>query len=131
MRTFVLSLAAVAAVAFTGVASVHATGITGPVVAAASAADASPAPSPMPSPTSYIHIKDFAFVPATVTVHPGQTVRFIQDDDSAHTVTASDKSFDSGNLNKKETWSHTFDTAGTYAYVCAYHPSMRGTIVVK
>ena len=131
MRTFVLSLAAVAAVAFTGVASVHATGLSQPVVAAAVADDASPVPSPMPSPTSYIHIKDFAFLPATVTVHPGQTVRFIQDDDSAHTVTASDKSFDSGNLNKKETWSHTFDTAGTYAYVCAYHPSMRGTIVVK
>ena len=88
------------------------------------------APTPQPSPISTIHIKNFAFDPASVTIRPGQTVRFVEDDDTPHTVTATDKSFDSGNLNQKDSWRHTFATEGTYTYVCAYHPSMRGTVIV-
>ena len=88
------------------------------------------APTPQPSPISTIHIKNFAFVPASVTIRPGQTVRFIEDDDAPHTVTATDKSYDSGNLNPKDSWNHTFATEGTYTYVCAYHPYMKGTVIV-
>jgi plastocyanin len=94
---------------------------------------ASAAPSPAASPVSSIpniHIRNFAFVPDTVTIKPGGTVRWIQDDDTPHTVTAADKSFDSGNLDKKAVYTHTFDKAGTYAYVCAYHPSMRAKVIV-
>jgi plastocyanin len=87
-------------------------------------------PTPAASPLSIIHIKNFAFVPDTVTIPAGSTVRFVQDDETPHTVTATDKSYDSGNLNQKATWSHTFATEGTYTYVCAYHPSMRGKVVV-
>jgi plastocyanin len=34
-------------------------------------------------------------------------------------------------MDQGATWSHVFKTAGTYAYVCAYHSYMTGTIVVK
>ncbi len=78
-----------------------------------------------------VHVKGFAFVPATVTVSAGQSVRFVQDDQTPHTVSAVDKSFDSGNLDQHPTWSHAFAKPGTYAYICAYHPAMTGTIVVK
>ena len=78
-----------------------------------------------------IHIKNFAFAPDTVTIHPGQTVSWVQDDDAAHTVTASDKSFDSGNLDQKATYKRTFAKEGTYAYVCAYHPTMLAKVIVK
>ena len=88
-------------------------------------------PSPAPSPISVVHVKNFAFVPEKVTINAGQTVRFVQDDEMAHTVTAADTSFDSGNLDKGKSWTHTFAKAGTFAYVCAYHPSMRGTVVVR
>ena len=88
------------------------------------------APTPQPSPISTIHIKNFAYVPATVTIRPGQTVRFVEDDDTAHTVTATDKSFDSGNLNQKDSWRHTFTAEGTYTYFCAYHPTMKGNVIV-
>jgi len=89
-----------------------------------------PAPSPMPSPVSIIHIKNFAYVPDSVTIPAGSTVKFVEDDEVPHTVTASDGSFDSGNLNQKQTWTHTFAKVGTYAYYCGYHTYMKGKIVI-
>jgi len=88
-------------------------------------------PAPAASPVSFVHIKNFAYVPDKVTINAGDSVRFIQDDDAPHTVTATDKTFDSGNLDKGKTWTHKFDKAGTYAYFCAYHTYMKGSVVVK
>ena len=88
-------------------------------------------PSPGTSPAAVtVHIKDFAYVPASVTVTAGTTVRFVNDDNEAHTVTANDKSFDSGGLDSRDTWTHRFASAGTFAYFCAIHPYMHGTVVV-
>ena len=125
MRRLVLSLAVAVALGG-GVAIAGAAGAAQSPVSASSAA-----PSPEPSPVSTIHIKNFAYVPDTVTIHPGSTVRFIEDDETPHTVTAADHSYDSGNLNQKDTWKHTFATEGTYKYFCAYHPYMKGTVIVK
>lgn len=124
MRRLVLSLAFVLAL---GGGVAFAAGSP----AATPAPGASAVPSPEPSPVSIIHIKNFAYVPDTVTIHPGSTVRFVEDDDTPHTVTATDHSFDSGNLNQKDRWTHTFATEGTYTYFCAYHPYMKGKVIVK
>jgi plastocyanin len=99
--------------------------------APAPSASASSAASAKPAAPTVVHIKNFAFDPSSLTVAVGQTVRFVQDDDTSHTATASDKSFDSGNLDKGRSWTYTFDKAGTYAYLCTYHPYMKGTITVK
>ena len=98
----------------------------------AAAADPSAAPSPAPSATAavVVHIKNFAYVPAKVKIAAGQTVRFVNDDDMAHTVTADDKSYDSGDLPNGRSWSHAFASAGTSTYFCAYHPFMKGTLEV-
>jgi plastocyanin len=48
-----------------------------------------------------------------------------------HTATASDGSFDSGNLNPGQSFSFTFATPGSFPYVCQYHAGMQGTIVVQ
>jgi plastocyanin len=48
----------------------------------------------------------------------------------AHTVTALDGSFDSGNLDPSEGFSWYFDRPGTFDYLCAWHPWMTGKIVV-
>ncbi len=99
-----------------------------------------PAPSAAPSSSSapaataaatVVHVKNFDYAPGTVTIVAGQSVRWVQDDETPHTVTAVDKSFDSGNLDQHATWTHRFDKPGTYAYICTYHPMMRGTIIVK
>jgi len=92
----------------------------------------SPAPSAAPSPApAVVHIKNFAYAPDTVTIRPGQSVRFVEDDETPHTVTASDSSFDSGNLDKGKSWTHVFPKEGTFAYFCAYHTYMKGKVVVK
>jgi plastocyanin len=92
------------------------------------AADSSGAPTAAPL---VVHIASFAFKPADLTVHVGDSVTFVNDDNVAHTATASDKSFDSGNLDANAKWTHTFNTAGSFSYVCSYHPMMKGTISVK
>jgi plastocyanin len=83
-----------------------------------------------PTPAVVVHIHDFAYHDTPVTVHVGDTVEFINDDGDAHTVTASDKSFDSGGLDTHESWSHTFTKPGKYAYFCALHPYMKAIVVV-
>lgn len=99
---------------------------------AALAQSSSPEPTAAPAPApAVVHLKNFAFVPETVTIRPGQSVRFVQDDETPHTVTASDNSFDSGNLDKGKSWTHAFAKEGTYAYFCAYHTYMKGKVVVK
>src|ERR1700683_5600516 len=65
-----------------------------------------------------VHIKDFKFVPATVTVAPGTTITFINDDQEPHTVTATQKAFDSEGLDTNQKFTHTFAKAGTYTYFC-------------
>ena len=94
----------------------------------ASAADSQATAAP--SSATVVHIKNFAFSPPSVTIKAGETVQFVNDDGTPHTVTASDKSFDSGNMDQNAKWSYTFKKPGTYAYICTYHPYMKGTVVV-
>ncbi len=73
------------------------------------------------------------YSPPTITVVIGvnNTVTWVNNDDAPHTVTATDGTFNSGNLDSGQTWTYTFTTPGTYAYSCTYHPWMKGTVVVK
>ena len=89
------------------------------------------ATGPQAVPSQTVHIKDFAFKPAIVTIHVGDTVRFVNDDDEAHTATANDGSFDSKGLDTHDRWQFTFTKAGTFAYICSLHPYMKGKIVVE
>jgi plastocyanin len=75
-------------------------------------------------------IEDFKFRPAVLTVVAGQSVRFVNKDDEAHTVTATGGSFDSDGLDTNQRWTHTFRHPGRYTYICELHPYMKGTIVV-
>lgn len=77
-----------------------------------------------------VHIKNFKYDPATVTVHAGDRVTFVNDDDEAHTITASDKAFDSEGLDGSGTWQHVFAKSGTFHYFCELHPYMKATVVV-
>ncbi len=70
------------------------------------------------------------FQPATVTVPVGQTVRWVNDDSVAHTVTGADRGWTSGSVPPGGTFERRFDTPGKYAYLCVDHPRMTGTITV-
>lgn len=60
----------------------------------------------------------------------GTTVTWTNDDTMAHTVTASDGSFDSDLIGAGETWSYTFDEVGEFNYQCTPHPWMRARVIV-
>jgi plastocyanin len=78
-----------------------------------------------------VRIEGFAFAPATVDAKVGQQVTWEHRDAGAtHTVTAVDGAFDSGRLAEGEEFSHRFRSAGSFAYRCAIHPDMRGTVQV-
>ncbi len=87
--------------------------------------------APFTAPTATVHIENFAYVPAALTVAAGTTVRFVNDDSEAHTVTAANKSFDSAGLDTGDSWSYRFASAGKFRYFCQLHPYMHGTIVVR
>lgn len=77
-----------------------------------------------------VQIINLAYEPATLTVAAGTTVTWTNDDSMAHTATSSDGTFDTTTIAAGATAKVTFDTPGTFEYVCAFHPGMRGTIVV-
>ena len=81
--------------------------------------------------THTIVMEGVAFQPATITVDAGDTVVWVNKDAFPHTATAQDKSFDSGEIGPAKTWKLVAKKKGTFAYVCAYHPTMKGTVIVK
>jgi len=80
--------------------------------------------------TQNVAISGFAFVPASITIAPGDSVRWTNNDVAGHTVAADDGSFSSGTLSNGQSFTRPFSTSGTFRYHCAFHPSMTGTVVV-
>jgi len=80
---------------------------------------------------SAVTIAGFAFDPATVTIQVGDSVTWTNEDSAPHTATAGDGSFDTGQLATGDSETVTFDTAGTFAYICSIHPQMTGSVVVE
>jgi plastocyanin len=77
-----------------------------------------------------VSIVDGGFQPAALTLAAGSQVTWINTDSSRHTATADGDAFDSGSLNQGGTFSFAFANPGTFAYVCAFHSDMRGTVTV-
>jgi amicyanin len=78
-----------------------------------------------------VSIADMAFSPANITVKKGTTVTWTNNDSVGHNVIAdSGKGPNSQILQKGQTYSFTYDTAGTFSYHCGVHPSMKGTVTV-
>ena len=77
-----------------------------------------------------VQISSFSFEPHDLSVTAGTTVVWTNRDPFDHTVVAEDVSFHSDNIGQGQTFSHTFDMAGHFAFVCGIHPQMSGTIIV-
>ncbi len=84
-----------------------------------------------PASAASIEISGYAFNLASITVARGATVTWMNKDAVAHTITADDGSFSSDAVASGKTYSHTFNIAGSFAYHCAIHPSMKGVITVQ
>jgi plastocyanin len=78
-----------------------------------------------------VKIQNFAFIPRTLTVKAGRVV-VTNSDSTAHTVTADDgSSFDTGVIDAGSSSALRISKPGRYAYHCAIHPFMHGTLVVR
>lgn len=97
-----------------------------------------PVSSTNPSPTTpvssvvTVSIKNFAFNPSMVTVKAGTKVTWVNNDSAPHTVTSdSGNLLNSGTLLPGQSFSFTFNTAGTVSYHCNIHPMMKAAVVVE
>ncbi len=106
----------------------------GAATAATPAGDATPAADSGEAATegNAVDIIDFGF-PETLEVSVGTTVTWTNQDTAPHTVTSEPAGdvFNSGKLDQGDTFSFTFEEAGTYEYYCEYHANMKGTVVVS
>ena len=90
-----------------------------------------PAPgAPAPLLSGDVSIVDRVYRPASIEVGVGATVSFVNNDDRAHTVTATDGSWDSGIFDTGGSYRRSFGSAGAFSYFCTIHPDMRGEVVV-
>lgn len=78
-----------------------------------------------------VEMQGLEFVPAELTIAPGDTVTWVNADVLAHTATASDGSWDSGSMTKGDEWSYTFNETGAFDYDCTFHPTMTGVVIVE
>ena len=75
---------------------------------------------------------DLVFSPSSVTIHPGDTVLWTWGS-SFHSSTSGvpgvpDGIWDSGILNQGATFSHTFNSTGTFPYYCTVHGGCCGMV---
>ena len=82
--------------------------------------------------TYNVGIKNFAFSPSEIRVKKGDTVIWTNGDSTSHTVTSdSGSELNSDFLSQGETYSHTFNEAGTFSYHCRPHTFMNGKVIVE
>jgi plastocyanin len=89
-----------------------------------------------PQPPGSVTVELFQFRPPRLEVAAGEAVRWTNQDEVLHTVTAGDPerpmgAFDARLDGRGATFTYTFARPGTYRYFCARHTHMRGEIVVR
>lgn len=77
-----------------------------------------------------VEIKGFLFVPDSIDVKPGDTITWTNRDLVPHTATGSDKSWDTGLINKDESKSIVVSPGMDSDYFCLFHPTMIAKVVV-
>lgn len=76
-----------------------------------------------------VTVVDNKFEPNKLEIAVGDTVTWEFQGSAQHNVTG--RGLTSGNKKKGQTFERTFNSAGTFSYVCTLHPGMKGTITVS
>jgi len=79
---------------------------------------------------------DRCYIPSLIVIEKGKQVTWVNEDSAFHTITSGyydtpTDLFDSGHLDPFESYTLTFDEAGTYDYFCTLHPWMKGQVIVE
>lgn len=108
-----------------------------PAATAATSPETKPgasAPKPaVPKPVAKVRktiIRNITYVQPKIAIAVGTTIEWTNNDPLPHSVTAVDRSFNSGLIQPGRTYRHTFTKAGTFNFYCMPHPFMKGVIVV-
>ncbi len=88
------------------------------------------AAGPAQAKTYSVAVQNNAFSPKDITISAGDMVTWTNNDAILHDVDL-DALGKSPEMHKGETFTKTFDKAGTYSYDCDIHPFMKGTVNVK
>ncbi len=90
------------------------------------------APAHVAAATQAVTVAQYAFAPASLTVHVGDTITWTNHDQAPHdvTTTAGPISVHSPTLTTGQSWTYTFTQPGSYAYICSIHPDMKAQITV-
>ena len=116
------SLLARAATFAVGALLLAACSSTGPAPAAALPDDVGPVDA-----DATVAVADNVFVPDELVVEVGTEVTWVWEGRAVHDVAGDGFQSD---IVAEGTFSHTFDAAGAYHYVCTLHPGMEGTVFV-
>jgi plastocyanin len=107
MRTAVLAAVATLALAITG------------------------ASQPAATVTKTFSITATGFSPTSRTISTTDAIKWTNNDTKSHQVVANNGSFVSPTLAPGKSYTHTFNTAGTFRFHDALHPSLTGKVVVN
>jgi plastocyanin len=91
-----------------------------------------PASGGIPARRHVVEIRGLTFHPAVLEVAPGDTVVWINRDFVPHTATATGGvSWDTGTLTQGQEGRYVPRRKGASSYICALHPTMKGTLIVR
>ncbi|MFF7023627.1 cupredoxin domain-containing protein [Streptomyces klenkii] len=76
-------------------------------------------------------IEGYEFVPASVTIHAGDSVRWVNKDYDEHTSTSDEPGWDSGAIVPDGDFTQVFPTRGTFSYHCDFHSTLTGKVIVE
>jgi plastocyanin len=80
--------------------------------------------------TEVAMVESYRFDPKTIEIEAGQTVTWTNEDNFSHTVRVDGQ--EDHEVAQGESVSITFDTPGTYHYVCTLHSKdMDGEVIVR
>jgi plastocyanin len=78
-----------------------------------------------------VSIHKFKFQPKSLTVKPGDVIRWTNFDLAPHTATAAEGDWDTEALSKGESVEIGVKADMTPDYFCAFHPHMKGSVSVE
>lgn len=85
-------------------------------------------PRPPQARSLSVDMNQLQYIPASLHVSVGDTVRWINRDALPHTVTASDSAWGSGRVDGGDVWAVVITAAHDGEYVCSFHPGMIGLL---
>jgi plastocyanin len=78
-----------------------------------------------------VSIANFAFAPEQITIAPGESVTWTNDDGAPHGLEFHDDAPGTDLLLPGASFSRRFDRPRAYDYNCSVHPYMTGRVVVR